>query len=395
MKALIVGGGIGGLATGIALSLRGWTVSVLEQAPELREIGAGLQISPNGWRVLEALGVTAPLTRCVFEPEAVEMRLGQSGRRIFCLPMRGYAVQRWGAPYVHVHRADLVSALQVRLTGLQADAIQTGCVVDSYAQTGDSVTLTLGDGTTRSGDIAIGGDGLHSVIRTQMLGPDRPRYTGNVAWRAVVPMAALGDHAPPPTACVWAGHRRHAVTTRLRAGTLANFVGMVETDEPAPESWRATGAQAEALAAFDGWAPEIRTLIAQADTLNRWALFDRAPLPRWHDGRVGLVGDAAHPMLPSMAQGAVQALEDAWILARELGAQGTAEAGFAAFYNQRIDRTARVQKGSVANARLFHKASALGAVGFYGSMGIAARLAPGAFHARQDWVYGYDPTAEG
>ena len=394
MKALIAGGGIGGLASAIALRLRGWDVSVLEQAPALREIGAGLQISPNGWRVLEALGVVGHLQGTLFEPEAIEMRMGQSGRRVFRLPLKGYAARRWGAPYVHFHRADLLAGLETRLNMLQPNAIETGCKVRTYSQTGDTATLDLEDGTQRSGDIVIGADGLHSVIRTQMLGPDRPRYTGNVAWRAVVPVGYLGQHVPPPTACVWVGDRRHAVTTRLRAGAMANFVGMVETGEPAPESWRAEGSKEDAQASFDGWAPEISTLIVRAERLHRWALFDRAPLPRWHDGRVALLGDAAHPMLPSMAQGAVQALEDAWMLAAALARHGAADAGFADYFAKRIARTTRVQKGSASNAHLFHKASALGAWAFYGPMGVAARASPAAFHARQDWVYRYDVTAD-
>lgn len=394
MKVLIVGGGIGGLASGVALALRGWQVSVLEQAPALSEIGAGLQISPNGWKVMQALGVTERLQTSLFEPQAIEMRLGRSGRSVFRLPMKGYAKARWGAPFIHMHRADLVAALEARLLGLQSDAIETGCRVLSYAQDSATVTLTLADGRTRAGDIVIGADGLHSVIRAQMLGPDKPRFTGNVAWRAVVPVAALGNYAPPPSACVWVGDKRHAVTTRLRAGTLANFVGMVETSEPVQESWRATGKKAEAQAAFDGWAPEIGTLIAQAKTMHKWALFDRAPLPRWHEGRAVLLGDAAHPMLPSMAQGAVQALEDAWVLAAKLAQQGAPGAAFGDFFNTRIARTAQVQKGSAANAQLFHRASALGTYAFYGPVGIAARLRPDAFHARQDWVYGHDVTTE-
>ncbi len=395
MRALIAGAGIGGLASAIALALRGWEVAVFEQAPKLTEIGAGLQISPNGWRVLEALGVAETLQSTLFEPEAIEMRMGQGGAQIFRLPMRGYACDRWGAPYIHIHRADLVGALEARLLGLQGNAIQTGHTVAGYEQTDDAASLTMADGTTHLGDIVIGADGLHSVIRTQMLGADTPRYTGNVAWRAVVPIEALGALAPPPTACVWVGHKRHAVTTRLRAGTLANFVGMVESDIPTKESWRAEGHRADAEAAFDGWAPEIRAILDKADVLHHWALFDRAPLPRWHEGRVAVMGDVAHPMLPSMAQGAVQALEDAWVLSKSLEEKATPQDGFAAYFRQRIDRVSRVQKGSAANARLFHHAHTPGRWGFYRPMGLAARLAPNAFHARQDWVYGHDVTGAG
>jgi len=389
MKAWIAGGGIGGLAAALALSLRGWDVCVLEQAPALTEVGAGLQISPNGWRVLSAMGVTPLLAANAFEPEAIEMRLGRSGRRVFHLPMKGYAAWRWGAPFMHVHRADLVDALAARLDEVAPGAVETSATITGYDPAG---VLHLADGSERAGDLVIGADGLHSVLRTQMLGPDRPRYTGNVAWRAVVPISDLGHHAPPPTACVWAGDKRHAVTTRLRAGTIANFVGMVEEREPAPEGWRIEGVRSDAQAAFAGWDPVIATLIDRAPVLNRWALFDRAPLPRWHDGRAVLLGDAAHPMLPSMAQGAVQAIEDAWVLAAALDTDRTTDAALQHYYDLRIERTARIQKGSAANARMFHKGSTLGQAGFYGPIAIGARIAPGLIHARQDWVYRYDAT---
>lgn len=389
MRAAIVGGGIGGLSVALALRLRGWQVSVFEQAPALTEVGAGLQISPNGWRVLDALGVAEPLAETVFEPEAIEMRLGLTGRRVFRLPMKGYAAQRWGAPFFHVHRADLVDALAVRLETVAPGAVQTGRPVRGYTQAGE---VLFKNGDAFAADLVIGADGLHSVIRRQMLGPQNPRYTGNIAWRAVVPMKDL-KIPPPPTACVWAGDKRHAVTTRLRAGALANFVGMVEQDEPAEEGWRIKGERRDALAAFEGWDDTIVGLIKAAPLLNRWALFDRAPLPRWHEGRVTLLGDAAHPMLPSMAQGAVQALEDAWVLADVLDGADDIERALGQYYARRIDRTARIQAGSAANARMFHKASWTGRVGFYGPMAVGARVFPGIIHARQDWVYRHDVTS--
>ncbi|MEM6760170.1 MAG: FAD-dependent monooxygenase [Pseudomonadota bacterium] len=393
MKAICAGGGVGGLAAGIALALRGHDVHVLEQAPALTEIGAGLQISPNGWRVLAALGVAELLEPVIFAPEAIEMRVGQSGARIFRLPLRETAQARWGAPYVHVHRADLVAALLARLDAVAPGALKTGHSLTGFRHVEGGVEVVLADADSLRADLLVGADGIHSAIRAQLLGPDQPRYTGNVAWRAVVPLSVLGDVAPPPTACVWVGHGRHAVTTRVRGGEMANFVGMVETPAPAPEGWRTKGSAADALHEFAGWDPTITAVIEKAEVLNRWALFDRAPLPRWSEGRVTLLGDAAHPMMPSLAQGAVQALEDAWVLAASLDAAETVEAGLQAYAARRLPRTARVQRVSAANARLFHKASTLGRWAFYGPMALAARLAPDLLHRRQDWVYGYDPTA--
>lgn len=393
MRAVIAGGGIGGLSVAIALALRGWTVQVLEQAPALTEVGAGLQIAPNGWRVLKAMGVTPLIADTLFEPEMIEMRDGVSGRRIFSLPMRDHARARWGGPYIQIHRADLVDALATRLQALAPGAVETGRTVARHDQRPDGVTLVLEDGRRVDADLVVAADGLHSVLRRQMIGADQPRYTGNLAWRAVVPVDALGDHAPPNGGCIWVGDRRHAVTTRLRAGALANFVGMVEQPEPAPEGWRIIGDRDQARAHFDGWHPMVTTLIERAEALHRWALFDRAPLPRWHEGRVALLGDAAHPMLPSMAQGAVQAIEDAWVLAGCVTGADPAR-GLQRYFDLRQPRTARVQAGSAANARLFHHGSALGRIAVYGPMAVGATLFPGLVHRRQDWVYGHDATAE-
>ena len=389
MKAVIVGAGIAGLATGIALRLRGWDVEVLEQASSLQEVGAGLQISPNGMHVLSALGVMPALAPLMFEPEAIEMRLGVSGRQVFHLPMRGYAQKRWNAPYMHVHRADLHRVLLDHFLDLTPGAVHLGHPVVGFFPDG----VVQAGGTDWQGDLVVGADGLHSTIRRTMLGDTKPRYTGNLAWRAVVPVEAL-DHVPPPTACVWAGDKRHGVTTRLRGGSMVNFVGMIEAEEPSEEGWRIEGTRAEVQADFDGWHPVIADILAKAPVFHRWALFDRPPLPRWSDGRVVLVGDAAHPMLPSMAQGAVQALEDAWVLADMVGGSTAVEEALPRFYAARIDRTSRIQAGSLANARMFHKASLLGKALFYTPMAIGARLVPDLIHQRQDWVYRHNVVAK-
>jgi salicylate hydroxylase len=389
MKVLVAGGGIAGLAAACAVALRGCDVEVYERAPALTEIGAGLQISPNGWRVLEALGVTDHLASKLFEPEAIELRMGRSGRRVWSLPMGQAARDRWRAPYVLVHRADLVEALATRLNELSPGALRLNVGIAGYKGN----ALLFDDGPSKKADVIIGADGLHSIIREHMLGPEKPTFTGNVAWRAVVPLDALGRDAPPEAVTVWAGNGRHAVTTRIRAGDMVNFVGMVETPEPGPEGWRITGTAEDAMRDFHDWARPIRRVIEEAQVLHRWALFARAPLPRWNDGSVILIGDAAHPMLPSFAQGAVQALEDAWVLAGLLVQEQDPATAGATFYQNRIQHVSRVQAMSQQNARMFHKAGGMRGLVYYGGMAAVTGVAPSIIRARQDWVYAQDVTA--
>lgn len=389
MKVVVAGGGIAGLATACACALRGHQVEVYEQAPELSEIGAGLQISPNGWRVLAALGVTEALEETLFEPPRIEMRLGRSGRRIWSQPIATLAHSHWHARYVHIHRADLVEALAARLQALAPGALRTGHMNAGYGSEARPA-LHFETGDPVQADVIVGADGLHSAIRRQMLGPGAPDYTGNMAWRAVVPVETLGADAPPANATIWAGQGRHAVTTRLRGGTLVNFVGLVERPKPSEEGWGIEGDRAEAQADFAGWAPPVVHILAQAERIHRWALFSRKPYTRWSEGPVVLLGDAAHPMLPSMAQGAVQALEDAWVLAACLDASTDPSAAGAAFYRERQARTARVQALSASNARMFHRAGRFGSPVYYGGMAVVTRLFPQILRMRQDWIYAHD-----
>lgn len=392
MKAVIAGAGIGGLAAGLALGRKGIEVEIFEQAAELKEVGAGIQISPNGMRALEALGVTDALEASIFEPEAISMRMGQSGRKIFSLPMKDYAVRRWGARFCQVHRADLQEVLRVAClaTGV---TIRTGAKATGYVRERGGASLYLEDGSRAFGDVVVGADGLHSVLRAQIAGPDRARFTGNMAWRCTVAVDALGDNVPPPEGCIWAGAGKHAVTTRVRAGDLVNFVGIVEQSSWRDEGWSLEGSREAALAHFDGWVPEVRGVLKAAKTINRWALFDRPSLATWNDGPVTLLGDAAHPMLPSMAQGAVQALEDACVLAECLAAERETFDALARYDLLRRDRTARIQRRSAENLRLFHK-SGLGQLLSCGPIWIAARLSPAIIHGRQDWIYNYDPVGQ-
>lgn len=343
---------------------------MLEQAAVLGEIGAGIQMSPNAMHVLTRLGVSLSGT---FRPEAIEMRLGVSGRQIFQFALGDVAETRWGAPYLHIHRADLHAALLARVAEL------------------DAISLTLGTrfalGDAQGADLTLGADGLHSVLRAELHGLDKPRFTGSVAWRFTVPRAALST-PPPPTACAWSGPGRHAVTYYLRGGELANFVGVNDEPETGAESWDAYGQKEELQTRFAGWHPVIADMInaAAPDDVRRWPLYDRAPLPFWSKDNMCILGDAAHPMVPSVAQGAAMALEDAYCLADVLEKGGSLED----FYKSRIARVSKVQATARANLNLFHVAGGVQKVMRYGPLWAGSRLSPRAAHRRLDWLYGWE-----
>lgn len=399
MKIFIAGGGIGGLTAALTCAHFGHEAVVLEQAPSFGDVGAGIQVPPNAMTVFRALGIADRVARDAVQPTAIETKMGHSGRSVFSVPLQkasgeDLATDLWGAPYLHLHRADYIAALVDVLRDKPSVKILCGARIMSLTQTPASVTVSLSDGTQASGDLLIGADGLQSSVRTWMHGPDRPQFTGNIAWRAVVPMDQLGADAPAATACAWMGPGRHAVTYQLRGGTLANFVGVVEQAEPVGEGWHERGTKADALADFAGWHPTITKLIAAIpdDALFRWALYDRAPLPHWTQGRVTLLGDAAHPMLPFLAQGAAMAVEDAWVLAEAITKTDDLTAALQTYERTRLPRTSRVQAGSRANAKTFHKRTWPAQLATYGPMWLAGQIAPSIIRQRLNWLYGTDVT---
>lgn len=391
MKVLIAGGGIGGLSAALCLRQFGNEVVVLERAPQLESIGGGIQLSPNCMHILRKLDVAERLEAQAFRPQALEMRMGHSGAQIFQSPLDDRTLRRWGAPYLHIHRADLVETLADELNQRAPGALHLGASLKSYMPTGASVTAELDDGARIEADVLIGADGIHSLVREQMQGALSPRFTGNVAWRATVPIEAMGDLAPPPTACVWVGPGAHCVTYLLRGGTLVNWVGVVEHADWPHESWTQAGARQDALKDFAGWHPTLRRIIDNADAHYRWALFDRPPLQHWINGRAALLGDAAHPMLPFMAQGAAMAIEDAWVLAKCLS-QSDVAAGLRRYQDLRLPRASRAQVASRNNARTFHRKDSWAQLTSYGPMWLAGRVAPQLIQKRLDEFYAYDVT---
>ena len=396
MRALIAGAGIGGLAAALALNQGGVEVQLFERSRTLGEVGAGVQVSPNGARVLHALGLAPALDAVAFRPQAVELRLHRSGLTVSRRPLGAEIERRYGFPYYHLHRADLHRVLEAAVRERCGEgAIQLGREVEGFEQDDRGVELVFADGGRARGDVAIGADGIHSRVRAALLGPENPQFTGHVAWRGLVPAERLRHAGVRPVVTSWMAPHSHAVTYFVRRGELVNFVGVTEHDAWRGESWTERGDKADLLRDFAGWHPTVRAIVEAIDEPYRWALFVRRPLPKWSEGRVTLLGDACHPMLPYMAQGAVMSIEDGYVLAQYLRLRpGDITAALAEYETLRLPRTAKVQAGARAAGARFHLSDPLARLKTYGKMGLAARLSPQKAASANDWLMAYDATRQ-
>ena len=390
--ALIAGGGIAGMAAALALVRDGWQVTVCEAAPEPREIGAGLQVSPNAAKVLRWLGVLDLARAKASLPEAAELRDGRTGNLVYSAPLGRAAEARWGAPYLHMHRADLLAILAEAARAAGA-VIRGGTRVDGFVLRPEGPALKLDGGETLAGDLVVGADGIRSALRAQINGVEEPDFSGHVAWRGTIDADRLPEGLVAANTTIWAGAGRHLVTYRLRGGALVNFVAVEERAEWTAEGWSAPGDPDALRAAFTGWHDRVTGLLANVNHCFLWGLFTRPEQVRWVDGPVVLIGDAAHPMLPYMAQGAAMALEDVGVLLRELQIGQSVTDAVLSHESLRWPRVARVQHQSLVNGRLFHKAPGVGRSLHWGAISTVARLAPGLAAGRLDWLYGHDPTA--
>jgi salicylate hydroxylase len=303
----VIGGGIGGLAAGLSLLRAGFDVQVYERAAVLREVGAGIQVSPNAARVLHRLGLAEELARMGVRPVAFHQRRWDDGRTLLRTPLGDVVVEAFGFPHYQMHRADVLSTLA---RAFPVERLHPGYRLVTLAERRDRVEATFENGLTAAFDVLVGADGIHSTVRGILFGPERPRFTGCTAYRGLVPVARLAHLDLEVTAQIWLGPGGHFIHYFVRDRQLVNFVAVADQDSWTRESWTDRGDVADALAAFAGWHPQLHEILRSVDETFIWALFDRAPLPRWSSGRVTLLGDACHPMLPFMAQGAAQALED-------------------------------------------------------------------------------------
>ena len=306
-RVLIVGGGIGGLTAALALLRRGIDVDVYEQAAELKEVGAGVQLSANGTRVLHLLGVAEALRALSCEAVGKEVRLWNTGESWKLFDLGAESIARYGFPYFTVYRPDLLMVLADAVRAEKRDAIHLGMKIGGFTQQASGVKLQF-ENRELQGDALIGADGVHSRIRQALFGPDKPLFTGNIAWRGIAPMDKLPARMARLVGTNWIGPGGHIVHYPLRGGALMNFVGIRERSDWQTESWSTKGSTEEVLADFRGWNEDIQSLIRNLATPYKWALMVRQPMPRWSVGRVTLLGDACHSMLPMLAQGAVMAI---------------------------------------------------------------------------------------
>ncbi len=385
---LIVGGGIGGIATALCLRRHGIAFQLLEQAPAFGEIGAGIQLSANAMRLLGRLGLADAVLAIGVRPKGLEVRGWQDGGRILWTPLADIAERKFGAPYVHAHRAEVLDAM-VRALGT-AD-VRFGARVQRFAAQEDRVEAILEGGERIAGAVLIGVDGIHSVVRDQLFGDGRPRYSGNVAWRGTLPAARVAHLRLDVQSSAWWGPQRSVVHYFISGGRTLNWIGIGRAPESGRESWSATGAVADALAEYEGWHPVIREMIAATERLNRMPLYDRDALPSWTEGRVTLLGDAAHAMLPFHAQGAAQSIEDAWVLAGCLAQAGHDPAAALRRYEAiRRPRANWVQAFSRQAEELFHMADAGAVARRDRRLAENQRLYPDGFPDGQIRLYGYD-----
>ena len=388
----IVGGGIGGLTAALCLAARGWQVEVHEQTDAFSDVGAGIQLSPNAMAVYRALDpfVYQRILSHAAAPKALMMRDGRSGRDVFRVPLTGPSSSgaatsgRWDAPYVNIYRPLLIDCLCAAIDRHEQIRLQCGSHVDGASF----------ERLKRTKDLVVVASGLHSAIVEEHFYAAAPTPSGHIAYRAIVP----GFQAIPQASCAHVGSDRHAVTYPIMTpdGLAANFVGIREASDgeiqAISKGWATGNVKEQALSAFQQFSPLVRDVISAADMVRPWALYHRAPLPTWHSRNAVLLGDAAHPMMPTFAQGAAMAIEDAWVLARELSGRHSKNKALSRYTGFRLPRVTAVYDQAMRNLHLFHQKGwfnrALGSL----APGLAARLAPGLILGRFDSVYGHDVT---
>ena len=355
-KILIAGAGLGGMAAAGCLLQAGYDVEIYEQAPQLGEVGAGIQLSANAMHVMNHLGIGGELSALSVQPGAYVFRLHDTGEIIDRFALSEQHLKLHKAPYNQVHRADLHEILSNAVQKMKKGLVRLNKKATGYTETVNGVELHFEDGSAAKGDILIGADGVKSVIRDQVAGAVKAIYTGDSAWRLTVPKKKLPANFMEEVMSVWMGPGKHSVSYWIRGGELLNFVGAVETPVAREESWTAKFPTEDLKTDFQGWHEDIQTVIDLVDKHEcyRWALYRRPTIENWSSDRVTILGDAAHATLPYLAQGAAMAIEDGAVLTRSLEQSEEIADALQLYQRNRAERTARVVNTSDANRKLFH-----------------------------------------
>jgi 3-hydroxybenzoate 6-monooxygenase len=383
-EILVIGGGIGGMAAALALARKGRKVRVLEKAPEFGEIGYGIQVGPNAYFMLEHLDVMKDIEPTAFYPSALRMMDAISGDEVARIDLGAWFRERFGRPYFVVHRRDLHGSLWEACKRHDRITLETSKGLASFAEEADRVVVTCEDGSQYDGQAVVAADGLRSVARAAIVGDGAPRVAGHVAYRGVVPIDRIANKEHQDSMVIWVGHNLHLVQYRLRGGTVMNNVAVIESEKfkRGEKDW---GGPDELRATFAQTVPRVQEMLANyVGTDRNWILHDREPISNWTRGRVTLLGDAAHPTLQYLAQGACMAIEDACVLAEKVGTSSSVDfnAAFLAYQRERYLRCARV----VLTARVFGGICHAGGTARELRNEIASRHTPTTVF-EYDWLY--------
>jgi 3-hydroxybenzoate 6-monooxygenase len=381
---LVAGGGIGGLIAAYALARKGFPVRVFEQAPEFKELGAGIQLGPNIFRAIERVGLKAGMMDDAWVPPTIEMRDALGGGLVTGIPLGEPFMKRFGQPYAVTHRADIHGVYLRACQGENLVSLENNRKVDDFVDQGDAVAIRLEGGEEVRGRALIGCDGMWSRVRGRIVGDGAPRVSGHIAYRAVLRREEVPDDLWRPDVVLWAGPKTHFVHYPLRRGTLYNLVAVFHSDRYV-EGWNTVGDAGELFKRFAGQRPEVLRLLERIETWRMWVLCDREPVKDWSKGRVTLLGDAAHPMLQYLAQGACMASEDAVVLADQVAASPHDIPGaFKAYEQQRYLRTGRVQLMARVYGEFYHAA---GVTAELRNQMLGGRTAEQAYDGMA-WLYG-------
>jgi salicylate hydroxylase len=385
MDILIVGAGIGGLTAAIRLVQRGHRVRVLEQAKVLGEVGAGIQMSANAVKVLQAVGVEPALEATGVKPKAFEFRRFNTGELLHRIPLGDAHREKHGAAYYQMHRRDLHDALVQALRAVAPDAVRLDATVRQVYEDTEGAEVELTNGERLRAELVVGADGVKSVVRQHVLGADKPAFTGQVVWRVLVPVDRIPQALRTDVvSTIWCGPHNHGVMYYLRGGTLINFVGCVARPWE-EESWTSSRPWSELDQDYAGWHPMVRAVVeaADRDQCYRWALNSRVPAMVWSTNHVTMLGDAVHSTLPYMAQGAAMAIEDAGVLARALELDLPLAQQLHVYEQHRAPRTRRVVEESTEMGQLYQIDNADAMRQAFHDRNIAK--------SRNEWLYPYDP----